>query len=165
MHLRIIVTGGTFDKHYDALLGELTFAKTHLEAIVKRCRLTVPVEIEVATMLDSLDMQESDRKRVLASCLAARERAVVIVHGTDTMTETAALLAPTLAESGKTVILTGAMVPYEIRDSDALFNLGFACAAAQLAAPGVYIAMNGRIHDGLSVRKNREQGVFEASTS
>jgi L-asparaginase len=165
MLLRIIVTGGTFDKHYDAVLGELTFGETHLAEIVKRCRLTVPVEIEVVSMLDSLDMQDTDRKRVLASCLAAPERAMVVVHGTDTMTETAAILAPALLGSDKTVVLTGAMIPYEIDQSDALFNLGFACAAAQLAAPGVLIAMNGRLHHGLSVRKNRKAGVFEGLAS
>ena len=164
MLLRIIVTGGTFDKHYDALLGELTFADSHLGEIVKRCRLTLPVEIEVVSMLDSLEMDDADRKRVLASCISATERALVIVHGTDTMTETANVLAPALALSGKTVVLTGAMIPYEISQSDALFNLGFACAAAQMADAGVYIAMNGRLHSGLSVRKNREIGVFEPLT-
>jgi L-asparaginase len=161
MTLRIIATGGTFDKHYDALAGELTFAASHLPDIVKRCRLTVPVVIEELPLLDSLDMLDEDRERVLASCLKSEEQAIVVVHGTDTMSNTEALLGPKMAGSKATVVLMGAMVPYAVRGSDALFNLGFACAASQMQKPGVYIAMNGRVFDWHAVEKNRAMGVFQ----
>jgi L-asparaginase len=164
MTLRIILTGGTFDKHYDALAGELTFAETHLTEIVTLCRLTVEVVIETVVMIDSLDMLPEHRERVLASCLNAAETSLVVIHGTDTMEETAAVLGPGLAKSQKRVVLTGAMVPYEVRGSDALFNLGFAFAAAQLAPPGVYVAMNGRLFDWHRVRKNRAEGKFEVQS-
>jgi L-asparaginase len=162
MPLRIITTGGTFDKHYDALAGELTFAASHVDEIVKRCRLTVPVSIEQVSLLDSLDMTHEDRERVLASCQKAEERAIVVVHGTDTMSDTAEVLGPALAAGGKTVVLTGAMVPYVVRGSDALFNLGFAVAASQMSKPGVYIAMNGRVFGWSDVKKNKAMGVFQA---
>jgi L-asparaginase len=163
MTLRIILTGGTFDKHYDALAGQLTFAESHLAEIVTRSRLTLEIVVESVVMLDSLDMQPEHRERVLASCLSAAESSLIVIHGTDTMEETAAVLGPALANSGKRVVLTGAMVPYEVRGSDALFNLGFALAAAQLAAPGVYIAMNGRLFPWNTVKKNRTMGLFEAT--
>jgi len=161
MTVRIILTGGTFDKHYDALLGQLTFAQSHIAEILERCRLGAGVIVEPVLMLDSLDMQPEHRERVLASCLGAPESGIVVIHGTDTMQDTAAVLGPALHGSGKRVVLTGAMVPYEIRNSDALFNLGFAFAAASLAEPGVFVAMNGRLFDWDRARKNREAGVFE----
>jgi len=159
MTLRIIATGGTFDKHYNELNGTLGFADSHLPAAIARARITVGVALEQLPLLDSLDMVDADRARVLASCQAAAEKAIVIVHGTDTMKETAAVLGP--AELGKTIVLTGAMIPYEIANSDALFNLGFACAAAQTLPPGVYVAMNGQIFAWDNVQKNRAAGVFQ----
>jgi L-asparaginase len=159
MTLRLIATGGTFDKHYNELNGVLGFSESHLPAVIKRARLTIPVELEVLPLLDSLDMQDADRQRVLASCQAASEPALVIVHGTDTMPQTAAVLGA--ANLGKTVVLTGAMIPYEIANSDALFNLGFACGVAQALAPGVYVAMNGQVFAWNKVTKNRAAGVFE----
>jgi L-asparaginase len=160
--LRLIPCGGTFDKRYDPIRGELVFTATQLPAIVERVRLTIPVAIEPLMQIDSLDMQPADRERVLAACRAAGEAAIVITHGTDTMPETAAVLGPHFgAAAGKTIVLTGAMVPYAISGSDALFNLGFACAAAQTLPAGVWIAMNGRVHRWDDVRKNREAGVFE----
>ena len=159
MTLRIIATGGTFDKHYNELNGTLAFTESHLPAAIKRARITTPCELEVVSLLDSLDMVDADRQRVLAACQAASEKAIVIVHGTDTMKETAAVLGP--AELGKTIVLTGAMIPYEIANSDALFNLGFACAAAQTLPPGVYVAMNGQIFAWDNVQKNRTAGVFQ----
>jgi L-asparaginase len=158
--LRLIACGGTFDKRYDPQTGELVFLETQLPAIVERARLTVPVTVEALMQIDSLDMRPEHRERVLAACLAAPERSIVIVHGTDTMQDTAAELGPHLAD--RTIVLTGAMVPYSIKTSDALFNLGFACAAARLAPAGVWIAMNGNLHRWDDVRKNREAGVFEA---
>ena len=159
MTLRLIATGGTFDKHYNELNGVLGFAESHLPAVISRARMTIPVELEVLPLLDSLDMQDADRQRILASCQAASEKAIVIVHGTDTMPQTAAVLGA--AALGKTVVLTGAMIPYEIANSDALFNLGFACGVAQTLAPGVYVAMNGQVFAWDNVTKNRAAGVFQ----
>lgn len=159
MTLRLIATGGTFDKHYNELNGVLGFSESHMPEVIKRARLTVPVALEVLPLLDSLDMQDADRQRVLAACQAAGEKAIVIVHGTDTMPQTAAVLGA--ANLGKTVVLTGAMIPYEIANSDALFNLGFACGVAQTLAPGVYVAMNGQVFAWNNVTKNRAAGVFE----
>ena len=162
--LRLLACGGTFDKRYQPLTGELGFAESHLPAIVDRARITIPTIVETVLQVDSLDMTDTHREQVLAACRAAPESAIVIVHGTDTMPRTAAMLGPHFdVAAGKTIVLTGAMVPYEIAQSDALFNLGFACASAQTLAPGVWIAMNGRIHPWHSARKNREAGVFEVS--
>lgn len=159
MTLRIIATGGTFDKHYNELNGTLGFADSHLPAAIARARITAPVELELLPLLDSLDMADPDRARVLAACQAAPERAIVIVHGTDTMKETAAVLGP--ATLDKTIVFTGAMIPYEIANSDALFNLGFACGVAQALPSGVYVAMNGQIFAWDNVQKNRAAGVFQ----
>jgi L-asparaginase len=159
MTLRIIATGGTFDKHYNELNGTLGFADSHLPAAIARARITAPVELELLPLLDSVDLGDADRARVLAACQAATERAIVIVHGTDTMKETAAVLGPAVLD--KTIVFTGAMIPYEIDNSDALFNLGFACGVAQALAPGVYVAMNGQIFAWDNVQKNRAAGVFQ----
>ena len=157
--MRFIATGGTFDKHYNELDGTLGFAESRLPEVIKRARLTLPVELEILPLLDSLDMQDADRERVLAACKAAAEKWIVIVHGTDTMKETAAVLAS--AALGKTIVLTGAMIPYAIANSDALFNLGFASAAAQILPAGVYVAMNGQVFAWDNVKKNRAAGAFE----
>ena len=159
MTLRLIATGGTFDKHYDELTGVLGFSESHLPAVVKRARLTMPVELHVLPLLDSLDMGDADRQRVLEACQAASEKAIVIVHGTDTMPQTAAVLGA--ANLGKTIVLTGAMIPYEIANSDALFNLGFACGVAQTLPAGVYVGMNGQVFTWDNVTKNRAAGVFQ----
>ncbi len=159
MTLRLIATGGTFDKHYDEIQGKLDFAESHLPQVIARTRMTIPVALEVLPLLDSLDMQDKDRQRVLASCQASAERAIVIIHGTDTMRETAGVLGA--AAMDKTIILTGAMIPYEIANSDALFNLGFACGVAQALPSGVYVAMNGKVFSWDNVTKNRAAGVFE----
>jgi L-asparaginase len=162
MTLRIIATGGTFDKHYNELNGVLGFADSHLPEVIARSRMTVPAALEVVSLLDSLDMQDADRQRVLAACQAAPENAIVIVHGTDTMRETAEVLGASSALSGKTIVFTGAMIPYAIANSDALFNFGFACGVAQTLPPGVYVAMNGQIFSWDNVTKNRAAGVFQA---
>ena len=159
MTIRIIITGGTFDKHYDEIRGSLTFKDSHLPEILKFVRCTVPIEVELNQLIDSLDMHTSNRLRVLESCRRASEERIVITHGTDTMVETAAVLGE--AGLAKTVILTGAMVPYIFNNSDAVFNLGCALTAVQLLPHGVYIAMNGRVFGWDKVRKNRELGVFE----
>jgi len=159
MTLRIIATGGTFDKHYNELNGTLGFADSHLPAAIARARITTPCALEVLPLLDSLDMTDADRERVLASCQAANEKAIVIVHGTDTMKETAAVLGPAIKD--KAIVFTGAMIPYAIDNSDAFFNLGFACGVAQVLAPGVYVAMNGHIFAWDNVQKNKAAGVFQ----
>jgi L-asparaginase len=159
MTLRIIATGGTFDKHYDEIEGKLGFDNGHLPQVIHRARMTAPVQLEQLPLLDSLDMNDADRQRILASCLRADETGIVIVHGTDTMKETAEVLGT--AQLPKTIVLTGAMIPYEVKNSDALFNFGFACGIAQALPHGVYIAMNGRIFTWDKVRKNRSVGQFE----
>lgn len=160
MHaVRIIVTGGTFDKRYDAIKGELTFQATHLPAILEQARVTIPVEIEINQLIDSLHMTEEHRRGVLAACRAAPETSLVVVHGTDTMAETARVVGA--AGLAKTIVFTGAMIPYSVQGSDALFNLGFALATAQALAPGTYIAMNGRVFPWDDVRKDKGGGVFE----
>lgn len=159
MTLRLIATGGTFDKHYNELNGTLGFADSHLPEVIKRARMTIPVALDILPLIDSLDMQDADRARILAACQAAPEPAIVIVHGTDTMSDTAAALGA--AGLDKTIVLTGAMIPYAIAGSDAQFNLGLACGVAQTLAPGVYVAMNGQVFTWNNVTKNRAAGVFE----
>ena len=159
MSLRIVATGGTFDKHYNELTGVLGFSDSHLPEVIRRARMTLPVELEVLPLLDSLDMQDADRQRVLQSCQRAAEKSVVIIHGTDTMRETAQVLGA--AQLGKTIVLTGAMIPYEIANSDALFNLGVAVGVSQALPAGVYVAMNGQVFGWDNVQKNRAAGVFQ----
>jgi L-asparaginase len=157
--IRVIITGGTFDKHYDEIRGNLTFKDTHLPEIIKGARISVAIELELNQLIDSLDMQTANRLQVLESCRRAPEERIVITHGTDTMVETAEVLGN--AGLAKAVVLTGAMVPYIFNNSDAVFNLGCAVAAVQLLPHGVYVAMNGRVFRWDRVRKNKELGVFE----
>jgi L-asparaginase len=163
MTLRILATGGTFDKHYNELNGTLGFADSHVPELLKRCRLTIDVALEQLPLMDSLDMVDADRARILAACQDAPEQAIVIIHGTDTMPQTAQVVGP--ANLGKTIVLTGAMIPYEIANSDALFNLGFAAGVAQALPPGVYVAMNGQIFAWDNVQKNKAAGVFQPLAS
>ena len=159
MSVRILVTGGTFDKEYDEITGRLYFKETHVAEMLALGRCRLPVEIQKLMMLDSLDMTDRERGIILRNCLEVPEKRIVITHGTDTMVETARMLAG--AVSDKTVVLTGAMIPIAFGSSDGLFNVGGALTAVQILPPGVYIAMNGRIFDWDKVRKNRESGVFE----
>lgn len=159
MKLRIIITGGTFDKHYDAVKGVLTFKESHLPAILATVRCSLPLEMEINQLIDSLEMGEEGRRSVLEACGRAEEEQIVITHGTDTMVETATMLGR--AGLAKTIVLTGAMIPYAVAGSDAVFNLGCAVASAQILPHGVYIAMNGELFPWDNVRKNREEGVFE----
>ncbi len=158
--IRIFVTGGTFDKTYDEIKGQLSFADTHLPEMLRLGRSHVDVAVRTLMMIDSLDMTAADRDLIVRHCQQAEESCIVITHGTDTMVETAAAIARGV--SGKTVVLTGAMIPYAFGSSDGLFNLGSALSIVQLLRPGVYIAMNGRHFVWDKVRKNRETGVFEA---
>lgn len=159
MAIRILVTGGTFDKEYNELTGELFFKDTHLGEMLRLGRSRVEVNIRTVMMIDSLEMTEADRALIVQNCLQAPEDRIVITHGTDTMTDTAAAIAR--AVSGKTVVLTGAMVPYAFGSSDGLFNLGSALSFVQVLPAGVYIAMNGKCFPWDRVRKNRERGEFE----
>lgn len=159
MTLRIIITGGTFDKKYDEIQGVLSFQQTHLPAILDQVRLTLPVALEIDQLMDSLDMEDHHRRQVVDACCRAPEPWIVITHGTDTMAETARLLAA--EELDKSIVLTGAMIPYSVTGSDSLFNLGSAIGAVQLLPAGVFIAMNGRIFAWDDVRKNRQAGIFE----
>ena len=157
--IRIFITGGTFDKTYDEIHGRLTFADTHLPEMLRLGRSRVPVAVSTLMMIDSLEMTDAQRADIVRRCAAAAETCIVITHGTDTMVETATALAHGV--SGKTVVLTGAMIPYAFGSSDGLFNLGSALSFVQVLPPGVYIAMNGRHFAWNRVRKNRETGVFE----
>ncbi len=159
MSLRVFVTGGTFDKEYDELTGTLHFEATHVEEMLRRGRCMLDVNVEVLMMMDSLEMKESHRHRIVHACASCPETQIVITHGTDTMVDTAAVIAAAI--STKTIVLTGAMVPYAFGSSDGLFNLGSALSFVQALAPGVYVAMNGRCFRWDDVRKNRDVGVFE----
>ena len=157
--IRVFVTGGTFDKEYDELTGRLFFKDTHVPEMLRRGRSRIDVGVRTLMMIDSLEMTEADRGAIVEACRACAEDRIVVTHGTDTMAETARTLLA--AGLGKTVILTGAMIPYAFGSSDGLFNLGSALSFAQALPPGVYVAMNGRVFAGDRVRKNRESGVFE----
>jgi L-asparaginase len=161
--IRIFVTGGTFDKEYNELTGALSFQDTHLPEMLRLGRSRVEVSVRTLMMIDSLDMTDADRAIVVDQCRQAGESRLLITHGTDTMVDTAAALARAgLPAAGKTIVLTGAMIPYAFGSSDGLFNLGSALSFVQVLAPGVYIAMNGRCFEWDHVRKNRETGTFEA---
>ena len=157
--IRLLITGGTFDKEYDELNGRLFFKDTHVPEMLKLGRCGLDVAVRTVMMVDSLEMTDADRQAILANCRQAPERRIVITHGTDTMVETARVLAP--AGDRKTIVLTGAMVPYAFGSSDGLFNLGSALSFVQALPPGVYIAMNGRCFPWDRVRKNTALGVFE----
>ncbi len=157
--IRILVTGGTFDKEYNEITGELFFQNTHVGDMLRLGRSLLDIEVETLMMIDSLLMTDADREQILMCCREAPEDRIVITHGTDTMEQTATVLGGAI--TGKTVVLTGAMVPYTFGSSDGMFNLGTALAFAQTLPPGVYVAMNGRWFDWRRVRKNRERGTFE----
>jgi L-asparaginase len=161
MVIRVLVTGGTFDKEYDELNGTLYFKDTHLPEMLRLGRCRLQVKIRTVMMVDSLEMTQADRELVLSQCGNSPEDRIVVTHGTDTMVETAEVIAR--GNTNKTIVLTGAMVPYAFGSSDGLFNLGSALSFAQVLPPGVYIAMNGMVFDWDNVRKNRELGVFERS--
>ena len=159
----IFVTGGTFDKEYNELTGSLAFKDTHLPDMLRLGRCRVDVIVRTLMMIDSLEMTVTDREIIVGRCREAAEPRLLVTHGTDTMVETAAALASALPPSvGKTIVLTGAMIPYAFGSSDGLFNLGSALSFVQALPAGVYIAMNGRCFDWDRVRKNRKTGVFEA---
>ncbi len=159
MAIRIFITGGTFDKEYNMLNGQLYFKDTHLHELLEKGRNLVPVEIRTLMMIDSLEMTEEDRELIAYQCEQCEEEQIVITHGTDTMDKTAQVLAEKV--KNKTIVITGAMIPIKFGSSDGLFNLGSALAFAQTLPPGVYVAMNGRYFNWNNVRKNRQSGIFE----
>jgi L-asparaginase len=165
--IRIFVTGGTFDKRYDELNGSLSFGDTHLPEMLRLGRSRVEVSVRTLMMIDSLDMTDADRAIVVDQCRAAAESQIVVTHGTDTMVDTAHALAGAMeleaSAERKTIVLTGAMVPYAFGSSDGLFNLGSALSFVQVLPAGVYIAMNGRCFAWDRVRKNKQTGFFEAT--
>jgi L-asparaginase len=159
MDTRILITGGTFDKEYNELNGQLFFKDTHLHELLEKGRSKVPVEIETLMMIDSLEMTSKDRELIIRRCRECEENKIIITHGTDTMSVTAAVLAENI--QNKTIVLTGAMIPIKFGSSDGFFNLGSALAFVQTLPPGVYVAMNGRYFNWDNVRKNTQTGVFE----
>ena len=157
--IRVLITGGTFDKEYDEIGGKLFFNDSHLPEMLALGRCKLDLEIRTLMMIDSLEMTEADRDIIVEQCRAATESRIVITHGTDTMEITARVLAERV--EGKTIVLTGAMVPYKFGSSDGLFNLGSALAFVQILPAAVYVAMNGRYFQAEHVHKNRETGAFE----
>lgn len=159
MSLRILVTGGTFDKEYNMINGSLHFNETHVPEILELGRCTLNYRIRTLMMVDSLEMTDTDREIIKSNCANCEEEKIVITHGTDTMDITAAYLAK--ANINKTIVITGAMIPHKFGASDALFNLGSALAFAQSLPAGVYIAMNGKFFTWDNVQKNKKTGLFE----
>ena len=159
MSVIIFITGGTFDKEYDEIRGELYFKDTHMREILDLGRSKLDVNLNNLMLIDSLDMQEEDRNVILEHCKSTNINQIVITHGTDTMTTTGKVLANANLE--KTIVLTGAMIPYKFGSSDGLFNLGGALAYAQTLPSGVYVAMNGQYFNYDEVEKNKDTGVFE----
>ena len=157
--VRLFVTGGTFDKEYDELHGTLDFRDTHLPQMLEMARARLDVRVRTLMMVDSLEMTDADRALIANNCRDVPEPCIVITHGTDTMVDTARVLAEEVPD--KTIVITGAMIPIAFGSSDGLFNLGGALTVVQVLPPGVYIAMNGRVFDWDNVRKNRDTGVFE----
>jgi L-asparaginase len=159
MAIRIFITGGTFDKEYNELNGQLYFKDTHMQDLLEMGRCRLDTEIRTLMMIDSLEMTDEDRELIAHQCIQCEETQIVITHGTDTMSETAKMLAQKV--KNKTIILFGAMIPIKFGSSDGLFNLGSALAFVQTLPPGVYVAMNGRCFNWNNVRKNRQTGMFE----
>ena len=158
-YIKIFATGGTFDKEYDEINGELFFKETHLHELLSLGRSQLNVKIETLMMVDSLEMTKSEKQYIVEKCKSEQTDRIIITHGTDTMVETAQIIAEYIND--KTIILTGAMIPIKFGSSDGLFNLGSALSFIQVIQPGVYITMNGRYFKWDNVSKNKRLGVFE----
>jgi len=159
MTIKLIVTGGTIDKIYNESNGKLTFSDTHINEMLDQARCEVPVSIKNLMLIDSLDMVDKDRQVILNECKNSKESKIVITHGTDSMVETAKILGDHIQD--KSIVLLGAMIPFSLKESDALFNLGCAIIAVQCLQSNVYIIMNGKIFTWDNVNKNKEKGIFE----
>jgi L-asparaginase len=162
MPIRILITGGTFDKQYDEITARLVFRDSQVGEMLRLGRSRVDVHLRTIMMIDSLEMTDADREAIVQNCRQCDETKIVITHGTDTMVETARALAGAAGVEAKTVVLTGAMIPYAFGSSDGMFNLGSALSFVQVLPARVYVAMNGRCFRWDEVRKNRGTGVFEA---
>lgn len=163
--IQVFVTGGTFDKDYNYITGELFFRDTHLPEMLERGRCLLDIDFKTLMMIDSLEMKEEDRAIIAHNCRRSSARQILITHGTDRIVETATYLAQTDIPD-KTIVLTGAMIPYAFgTSSDGFFNLGSALAFVQALSPGVYVVMNGRYFHWNNVRKNRKTGNFEEITN
>lgn len=159
--IQIFITGGTFDKDYNYITGELFFEDTHLPKMLKRGRCTLDIDFKTLMMIDSLEMTEDDRTIIAHNCRRSKTNQIIITHGTDKIVETAEYLAKAQIE-GKTIVLTGAMIPYAFgTSSDGFFNLGSALAFVQSLPSGVYVVMNGRYFTWQNVKKNKKTGFFE----
>ena len=157
--IKIFITGGTFDKEYNEISGKLFFNNTHMYELLELGRCKVPVEIETLMMVDSLVMTKEQRNHIIKKCKIEENNHIIITHGTDTMVKTAQLLAKNIIN--KTIVLTGAMIPYKFGSSDGLFNMGSAISYVQALTNGIYIAMNGQIFNWENVKKNKKLGIFE----
>ena len=157
--IKIFITGGTFDKEYNELSGKLYFNNSHMYELLQlgRCRLIL--DIETLMMVDSMEMSKTERNYIVQKCIEEPVQQIVITHGTDTMVETAHMLADSVPK--KTIVLTGAMIPVKFGSSDGLFNMGSALSFVQALPSGVYIAMNGQVFNQKNVRKNKKLGIFE----
>ncbi len=155
----IFVTGGTFDKEYDEINGQLVFKDTHINEMLNLGRCRLDIEVRTLMMIDSLYIEDTDREIILQNCLLVPHKRILITHGTDTMEITAKYLGKKI--TNKTIVLTGAMVPYRFGSSDGMFNLGSSLAFVQILNPGVYVSMNGKYFHYDNVRKNRKTGIFE----
>ena len=159
MSIKLILTGGTIDKHYNESNGELDFTETYMSELLALGRNRSEIEVEQAMLIDSLGMTSDDRQKILKACKASQQNKILITHGTDTIVETASVLGKSNID--KTIVLVGAMIPFVFKHSDAIFNMGFALGAVQCLPRGVYVAMNGKVFNWDAVVKNREQGIFE----
>lgn len=157
--IKLIITGGTIDKSYNELNGKLELPQTHISEMLKQARCRVEVECQTLMLKDSLDMTMADRDAIKQACSVTKEKHIIITHGTDTMVDTAKYLAS--SQQGKVVVLVGAMVPYKVNNSDALFNLGCSVTAVQLLTEGIYITMNGKVFAWNKVYKDRKEGIFK----
>ena len=159
--IKIFITGGTFDKEYNELTGELYFKNSHMYELLELGRCRLDVDIETLMMVDSIEMSKTERNYIIQKCIEEPIKQIIITHGTDTMVKTARILAD--AVNDKTIVLTGAMIPVRFGSSDGLFNMGSALSFVQALSPGVYIAMNGQFFNQENVRKNKKLGIFEGT--
>ena len=161
--IKLLVTGGTIDKCYNEITGELVFNHSHLPQMLRQSRCEVALTTDTILLKDSLEMTNPDREIILQACQHATESLIILTHGTDTMTLTAKHLAAHIAHiKDKTIVLLGAMIPYTFKKSDSLFNLGCSIAAVQCLPAGIYITMNGKVFNWNQVTKNRQAGIFES---
>ena len=158
-YIKIFATGGTFDKEFNELNGELYFKETNLYELLQLGRSQVEVKIETLMMVDSLEMSDKNRQHIVDKCKKEKTNKIIITHGTDTMVQTATQVASFIKD--KIIIFTGAMIPIKFGSSDGLFNLGSALSFSQILSPGVYITMNGQYFHWDNVRKNKKLGIFE----